>query len=117
MTRLTLTCAVLLTVSVATTPAQATCNRACLTGFVDTYFKALAANDPAAVPLAPSAKPTLNGKAVRLADAFWASADRTIYRWDMMIRTIRAGFQMIRYTTSPRSPIGTAMRCYRRAAH
>ena len=71
----------LLTVSVATAPAQATCNRACLTGFVDTYFKALAANDPAAVLLAPSAKPTLNGKAVRLADAFWASADRTIYRW------------------------------------
>jgi hypothetical protein len=85
MTRLTLTCgALLLAVAVAPTAAQTTCNRACLTGFVDTYFKALAANDPAAVPLAPSAKLTSNGKAVRLADAFWASADRTIYRWDIV---------------------------------
>ena len=82
--RLTLTCAALLFLSVAPAAAQTDCNRACLTGFVDTYFKALAANDPAAVPLAPGVKITNNGKAVRLADAFWASADRTIYRWDIV---------------------------------
>jgi hypothetical protein len=29
-------------------------------------------------------KITHNGKAVRLADAFWASAERTIYRWDIV---------------------------------
>ena len=45
---------------------------------------ALAANDSAAVPLAPNAKITSNGKVVRLAQAFWASADRTIYRWDIV---------------------------------
>ena len=84
MTRLTLTCAALLALSPAPAAAQTACNRACLTGFVDTYFKALAANDPAAVPLAPGVKITNNGKAVRLADAFWASADRTIYRWDIV---------------------------------
>ena len=84
MKRLTLTCAGLLALSVGSTTAQTTCNRACLTGFVDTYFKALAANDPAAVPLAPNAKITNNGKAVRLADVFWASADRTVYRWDIV---------------------------------
>ena len=84
MTRLTLTCAALLALSPAPAAAQTACNRACLTGFVDTYIKALAANDPAAVPLAPGVKITNNGKAVRLADAFWASADRTIYRWDIV---------------------------------
>jgi hypothetical protein len=84
VTRLTLTCAALLALSPAPASAQTACNRACLTGFVDTYFKALAANDPAAVPLAPGVKITNNGKAVRLADAFWASAERTIYRWDIV---------------------------------
>src|SRR5688500_17811256 len=82
--RLMLTCAGLLFVSVAPAAAQSTCNRACLTGLVDTYFKALAANDLAAVPLAPNAKITSNGKAVRLAQAFWPSAERTIYRWDIV---------------------------------
>ena len=62
----------------------AACNRACLTGFVDTYYKALAANTPAAVPLAANAKITLNGKVVPLAGAFWAAADRTVYRWEIV---------------------------------
>jgi len=66
----------------AQTPAA--CNRACLTGVVDTYIKALTANTPAAVALAPNAKITLNGKAVQLAAAFWDSADRTVYRWDIV---------------------------------
>jgi hypothetical protein len=82
--RLILTCAGLLFLSAVPAAAQTDCNRACLTGFVDTYFKALAANDPAAVPLAPTAKITSNGKVVSLAQAFWASADRTIYRWDIV---------------------------------
>lgn len=63
---------------------KAACNRACLTGFVDTYFKALAANTPAAVPLAPNAKVTMNGKAMKLGDAFWNGAERTVYRFDVV---------------------------------
>jgi hypothetical protein len=66
----------------AQTPAP--CNRACLTAIADTYIKALAANAPAAVPLAPDAKITLNGKMVTLGNAFWDGADRTIYRWDIV---------------------------------
>jgi hypothetical protein len=64
--------------------APAACNRACLTGVADTYFKALTANTPAAVPLAPNAKITLNGKVVPLGTAFWAAADRAVYRWDIV---------------------------------
>jgi hypothetical protein len=66
----------------AQTPAP--CNRVCLTGHADTFFKALAANSLTPVPLAPNAKITLNGRAVTLANAFWDSADRTVYRWDIV---------------------------------
>ena len=83
--RLTLTCAALLALTLAPAVAQqTTCNRACLTVFVDSYFTALAANDPAGVPVAPGAKITSNNKVVRLADAFWPGAERTIYRWDIV---------------------------------
>src|SRR3954465_5696683 len=64
--------------------APAPCHRACLTGFVDTYLKALTANTPAAVTLAPNAKITLNGKVVPLARAFWDSADRAVYRCEIV---------------------------------
>jgi hypothetical protein len=64
--------------------AKTDCNRACLTGFVDTYMKALAANAPSAVPLASNAKITFNGRLVPLAQAFWDSAERTVYRFDIV---------------------------------
>lgn len=77
--------AVLLAVATAhPAAAQAACNRACLTGFVDTYFKALTANRAADVPLAPNAKITMNGKPLKLADTFWDGADRTVYRFDIV---------------------------------
>jgi len=66
------------------TAAKTDCNRACLTGFADTFFKALAANTPNAVPLAPSAKVTINGRAVPLAQAFWDGAERAVYRFDIV---------------------------------
>ena len=45
---------------------------------------ALVANTASTVPLAPNAKITLNGKVVTLGAAFWDSADRTIYRFDIV---------------------------------
>jgi hypothetical protein len=63
--------------------AKPACDRACLIGLVDTYFTALAANRPAAVPLAPNAKVTLNGQVTKLDQAFWDSAERAVYRWDI----------------------------------
>jgi len=64
--------------------AKTDCNRACLTGFADTFLKALAANTPNVVPLAPNAKVTFNGRAVPLAQAFWDGAERTVYRFDIV---------------------------------
>ncbi|MBN1239439.1 MAG: hypothetical protein JXB36_13130 [Gammaproteobacteria bacterium] len=60
------------------------CDRQCLTRFVDTYFNALAANDPDAVPLASNAKITSNGRSMGLGQAFWEEADETVYRWDIV---------------------------------
>jgi hypothetical protein len=64
--------------------AKPACDRACLTGFADTYFKALVDNRAGAVPLAPDVKVTLNGQGMKLDQAFWESAERTIYRWDIV---------------------------------
>jgi hypothetical protein len=69
--------------------AQIGCDRACLTGHVDTYFKALIANDAAPVPLAPNVKITHNAKAMTLAESFWDNAEAAIYRWD--IANVRGG--------------------------
>ena len=75
--------ALLLAASAAVT-GKTDCNRACLTGFVDTYLTALTANTPAAVPLAGTAKITINGRTVKLDQAFWDGAERTVYRFDIV---------------------------------
>ena len=79
----TLVAALLAMTAVHAADSKSTCDRACLTRFLDTYFKALTANTPAAVPLASNAKITTNGKTMRLGDAFWDSAERVVYRWDI----------------------------------
>jgi hypothetical protein len=69
--------------------AQGACDRACLTGYIDTYFKALAAGNPSALPMAANAKITVNGDAVPLAKTFWQGAGAPVYRWDIV--NIRRG--------------------------
>ena len=83
-TRAVLVAAALAVVASSAASAKTDCNRACLTGVVDTYLKALAANTPRDVPLAPSAKVTFNGRAVKLDQAFWDGAERTVYRFDIV---------------------------------
>jgi hypothetical protein len=64
--------------------AQATCDRACLTGFVDSYFKALFAHDARALPQAARARITENGSEKTLANTFWAGAAGTDFRFDIV---------------------------------
>jgi hypothetical protein len=63
---------------------QAPCDRACLTGFIDAYFAALQANNPQALPQAGRARITENGSEKKLAETFWASAEDTAYRFDIV---------------------------------
>jgi hypothetical protein len=51
----------------------ASCDRACLEGFVDRYFAAVIADDPSAVPLAPNVRFTENGQVLPLGEGLWKS--------------------------------------------
>jgi len=84
ITTLSLAIALAVAGALAVVGAKPACDRACLTGFVDAYYTALATNRAATVPLAPNAKVTLNGQLVKLDQAFWDGAERTVYRWDIV---------------------------------
>jgi hypothetical protein len=62
--------------------APVECNRACLTAFIDAYYKALLANDAGALPQAAGARITLNGGDTTLARAFWPTAKAVRWRFD-----------------------------------
>jgi hypothetical protein len=64
--------------------SSATCDRGCLTGFIDAYFKALLGHDAVALPQAAQARTTQNGAEKSLADAFWPDAAETVYRIDIV---------------------------------
>jgi hypothetical protein len=49
----------------------ASCDRACLEGFVDRYFDALLAHDPSKVPLAPGVRYTEDGQQLAIGDGLW----------------------------------------------
>src|SRR3990170_1327357 len=58
----------------STSGAAETCDRACLTGFIDRYLEALVAHDPSLLPIAPQVKFTENGQPLEVGDALWATA-------------------------------------------
>jgi hypothetical protein len=68
----------------ASAQSKAPCDRACLTGFVDSYFKALLAHDAHALPQAAQARITENGAEKNLANTFWDSAAETVFRFDIV---------------------------------
>jgi hypothetical protein len=68
----------------AQSQSKTPCDRACLTGFVDSYFKALLAHDAHALPQAAQARITENGAEKNLASMFWDSAAETVFRLDIV---------------------------------
>src|SRR5690606_37412898 len=62
--------------------APVTCDRACLTTFIDAYYAALLANDAQALPQAARARITLNGDEKRLTEVFWPAARTVRWRFD-----------------------------------
>jgi hypothetical protein len=63
----------LLLCGAAATPvrAAASCDRACLEGFVDRYLDAAIAHDPSKVPLAPRVRFTEDGQQLDIGDGMW----------------------------------------------
>src|SRR5580692_7504048 len=62
---------VLLLGGAMTAQAAAPCDRACLEGFVDKYFDALLAHNPALLPLAPNVRYTEDGQRLAIGDGLW----------------------------------------------
>jgi hypothetical protein len=62
----------------AAAQASAACDSACLKGFVDGYFTALASHDPAKLPVAAEVKYTENGRVLALGEGFWHTAGAPI---------------------------------------
>ncbi len=63
-------------IAIAPRPAKAaspaaTCDRACLEGFVDQYLDALLAHDPARLPITQDVRFTENGQQLELGDGLW----------------------------------------------
>lgn len=96
--RITVICTALVSLAFSSLSAaqQAPCDRACLTKFIDAYYTALVANNPAGLPQASSARITENAREKKLADTFWASADKVIWRFDIVnIRRGDTGTQVV----------------------
>ena len=63
--------------------AQGSCDRACLTGHLDAWFKGLVGNSATGVPTSRDVKVTQNGQLTTVAGTFWESAESVPYRWDI----------------------------------
>jgi hypothetical protein len=64
---------VLLAGASLSSPAQ-TCDRACLTGFIDDYLQALGRRQPDALALAPQVRFTEDSRALKLGEGLWRTA-------------------------------------------
>jgi hypothetical protein len=80
----TATLLMMATASKAADAPAATCDRACLTGFIDAYFTALKAHDARLLPQAAHARITENGSERRLGETLWNGAGSPTYRFDIV---------------------------------
>lgn len=60
------------------------CDRACLIGFVDTYFEALVLGDESLLLVSGDLKATTNGRDQAVGEGFWEGAGEAVYRWDIV---------------------------------
>ena len=77
---------IILLAGLTATPAlaqQTGCDRSCLVKFVDAYYSALTANNPAALPQAATARVT-NGLETKLGNTFWDGAEQVTWRFDIV---------------------------------
>jgi hypothetical protein len=67
----------------ASDAAKYDCDRECLKGVADLYFKALEQHNPSLLPLAPNAKYTETGAPAKLGDGLWRTAGAPSYRLEI----------------------------------
>lgn len=85
-TRIFALSALLVLATAASLPAaSAGCDRECLRGFLTSYLNALAAHNPAALPVASSVRFTEDSVEIHLGDGLWKTASRIRpYRQDVL---------------------------------
>ena len=66
------------------------CDRACLEGFVDRYLDAVAANQPANVPLSPNVRFTEDGQQLLIGDGLWNTM-RAKGKYRLFVTDVPAG--------------------------
>lgn len=71
--------------SLADAQDAASCDRACLKGFIDQYLDALASRDPSGLPVAASVKYTQNGRVLGLGEGFWKTAGAPVSYRDYIL--------------------------------
>lgn len=64
----------------ATSPAATGCDRACLKRTLDSYLDAMTKHDASKLPVSKSVKFTENGRALKLGEGLWKTADAVTYR-------------------------------------
>lgn len=67
----------------ATEASKYNCDRACLKKVADLYYQALAAHNPSLLPLAPGAKYSETGAAVKIGEGLWRTAGAPSYRLEI----------------------------------
>ena len=67
------------------------CDSACLKGFIDGYFEALAQRDPSKLPVAAELKYTENGRVLELGQGFWHTAGAPIRYRDYLLDPMNGG--------------------------
>jgi hypothetical protein len=75
----------------AAAQTSAACDSACLKGFVDGYFEALAQRDPSKLPVATEFKYTENGRVLELGQGFWHTAGAQIRYRDYVLDPMSGG--------------------------
>ena len=111
-----LLCALAVVLSPATVLAQAaaataSCDRACLVGFIDQYLDALVAQDPKRLQVAPNVKFTENGQRLTLGDGFWNSVTgKGTYRLDVADPAAGQVGTFITMREAPGTPLIMALR-------
>jgi hypothetical protein len=67
----------------ATDAAKYNCDRECLKGITDLYFRALEQHNPSLLPLAPRVRYTQTGQVVKLGEGLWRTAGAPGYRLEI----------------------------------
>ena len=98
---------------ISTSAFAADCDRACLEGMVDTYFKALIDDNPGEAPLAANVRFTENGQHLPIGEGLWksmkAAGHYRLFVTDVQAQVVTLLTTVVEDGRNPDSGLGAAM--------